>query len=109
MIEHVIQQWNLNKAYQKVCANKGAGGVDGMEISQLKAHLQINGQTLVEHIRNGSYHSYEFWPKNPAAKPPDKRLAELLQTGQHPREVTSFGHLAEETAEVLHLAPLEET
>ena len=55
MIEHVIQQWNLNKAYQKVCANKGAGGVDGMEISQLKAHLQTNGEALVEHIRNGSY------------------------------------------------------
>ncbi|MDZ7754855.1 MAG: group II intron reverse transcriptase/maturase [Rhodohalobacter sp.] len=55
MIEHVIQQRNLNKAYQKVCANKGAGGVDGMEISQLKAHLQTNGEALVEHIRNGSY------------------------------------------------------
>ena len=55
MIEHVIQQWNLNKAYQKVCANKGAGGVDGMEISQFKAHLQTNGEALVEHIRNGSY------------------------------------------------------
>ena len=55
MIEHVIQQWNLNKAYQKVCANKGAGGVDGMEISQLKAHLQTNGEALVEHIRNGRY------------------------------------------------------
>ena len=55
MIEHVIQQRNLNKAYQKVCVNKGAGGVDGMEISHLKAHLQTNGQTLVERIRNGSY------------------------------------------------------
>ena len=55
MIEHVIQQWNLNNAYQKVCANKGAGGVDGMEISQLNAHLQTHGQNIVEHIRNGSY------------------------------------------------------
>jgi len=55
MIEHVIQQRNLNKAYQKVCANNGAGRVDGMEISQLNAHLQTNSQTLVEHIRNGSY------------------------------------------------------
>jgi len=26
-----------------------------METSQLKVHLQTNGQTLVEHIRNGSY------------------------------------------------------
>jgi len=29
--------------------------VDGMETPQLKAHLQTHGQTLVEHIRNGSY------------------------------------------------------
>lgn len=55
MIEHVIQQRNLNKAYQQVCANKGAGGVDGMEISQLKTHLQTHGQALAEHIRTGSY------------------------------------------------------
>ena len=55
MIEHVIQQRNLNNAYQQVCANKGAGGVDGMEIPQLNAHLQTHGQTLVEQVRNGSY------------------------------------------------------
>lgn len=55
MIEQVIQQRNLNEAYRQVCANKGAGGVDGMEISQLKAHLQANGPTLVEQIRKGSY------------------------------------------------------
>lgn len=55
MIEQIIQQRNLNKAYRQVCANKGAGGVDGMDISQLKAHLQTNGHTLVEQIRTGSY------------------------------------------------------
>jgi group II intron reverse transcriptase/maturase len=55
MIEYVLRQWNLNNAYQKVCANKGAGGVDGMETPQLKAHLRTHGQALVEHIRNGSY------------------------------------------------------
>ncbi len=55
MIEHIIDKRNLNKAYQKVCANKGAGGVDGMEISQLNAHLQTHGRTLEEQVRNGSY------------------------------------------------------
>ena len=55
MIEQIIQQRNLNNAYQQVCANKGAGGVDGMEIPQLNAHLQTHGQTLVEQVRNGSY------------------------------------------------------
>jgi len=29
--------------------------VDRMEIFQLKTHLQTHGQTLIEHIRNGSY------------------------------------------------------
>jgi len=55
MIEQIIQQRNLNKAYRQVCANKGAGGVDGMDISQLKAHLQTNGHTLAGQIRTGNY------------------------------------------------------
>lgn len=52
-------------------------------------------------------YSHEFWPKNSTAQPVDKRLAELLQTGQHSRQITSYGQLAEKTVAVLYLAPLE--
>ena len=36
-------------------ANKGAGGVDGMSVTDLKLHLQTNGENLQVQIRTGSY------------------------------------------------------
>uniref|UniRef100_UPI0030EE1EB3 reverse transcriptase domain-containing protein n=1 Tax=Rhodohalobacter sp. 8-1 TaxID=3131972 RepID=UPI0030EE1EB3 len=36
-------------------------------------------------------HSHKFCRTNPAAQPADTRLAELLQTGQYPRQITSTG------------------
>lgn len=55
MIELLLDKANLNQAYERVKANKGAGGVDGMQVSDLKAHLQTHGKTLISQIRNGSY------------------------------------------------------
>jgi group II intron reverse transcriptase/maturase len=55
MIELLLDKANLNQAYERVKANKGAGGVDGMQVSDLKAHLQTHGTTLISQIRAGSY------------------------------------------------------
>jgi group II intron reverse transcriptase/maturase len=38
MIEKVLQPKNLYKAYRQVVSNKGAGGVDGMRISELQVY-----------------------------------------------------------------------
>jgi RNA-directed DNA polymerase len=55
MIEQILERRNLNLAYQKVVANKGAGGVDGLQVKDLKAHLQKCGPTLLGAIRTGNY------------------------------------------------------
>ena len=55
MIEQVLERRNLNLAYTRVVSNKGAGGVDGLQVSDLKAHLQNCGATMVEEIRSGRY------------------------------------------------------
>lgn len=55
MIELLLNKRNLNHAYQQVYANKGAGGVDGMSVTDLKNHLALNGHHLVEQLRTGSY------------------------------------------------------
>lgn len=55
MIEQILEKRNLNRAFTKVVANKGSGGVDGLQVSDLKAHLQTHGETLVEAIRTGKY------------------------------------------------------
>lgn len=55
MIEQILERRNLNLAYKKVVANKGAGGVDGLQVCDLHAHLQACGATLLDEIRSGSY------------------------------------------------------
>lgn len=55
MIEQLLDKRNLNRAYEQVCANKGAGGVDGMQISELKAHLQTRGKQFISEIGHGNY------------------------------------------------------
>jgi RNA-directed DNA polymerase len=55
MIEQMLEKGNLNRAYQKVLSNKGAGGVDGLQVSDLKAYLRQNGAALTSAIRSGSY------------------------------------------------------
>lgn len=55
MIEQILERRNLNLAYKKVVANKGAGGVDGLQVCDLHSHLQACGATLIDEIRSGSY------------------------------------------------------
>ena len=55
LLEKVLDRNNLNKAYKRVKANKGAGGVDGMTIDEALVWLKENGDELLEKIRKGKY------------------------------------------------------
>ena len=55
LLEKVLDRNNLNKAYKRVKANKGASGVDGMSIDEALSWLKENGNELLEKIRNGKY------------------------------------------------------
>ncbi len=55
MIGTLLSKENLNLAYKQVCANKGAGGVDGMQVADLKNHLARNGLQLTSQIWSGNY------------------------------------------------------
>ncbi|MCU4166780.1 group II intron reverse transcriptase/maturase, partial [Marinilabiliaceae bacterium A049] len=46
---------NLTTASKEVIRNKGAGGVDGMKVTELKSHLDKNRKELETQIRNGQY------------------------------------------------------
>lgn len=35
LLEKILQPANLNNAYKKVKSNKGAGGIDGMNVDEL--------------------------------------------------------------------------
>ena len=47
----ILDKDNLNRAYKRVKANKGAPGVDGMTIEMALSWLKENHKELVERIR----------------------------------------------------------
>jgi len=55
MLEEILDIRNVQKAFRQVTANKGAGGVDGMQTDELRDYLNANWQTLRKDILEGNY------------------------------------------------------
>lgn len=55
LLEKVLVRENLNRAYKRVKANKGAGGVGGMTVNEALPWLKEHRNELLESIRNGKY------------------------------------------------------
>jgi len=58
MLEKILSRDNMNRAYLKVKRNKGAGGVDKMEIDELLEHLKTHREELLTSLLKGSYKPY---------------------------------------------------
>ncbi|MCI1550764.1 MAG: group II intron reverse transcriptase/maturase, partial [Lachnospiraceae bacterium] len=55
ILGRILAKDNLNRAYKRVKANKGAPGVDGMTIEEALPWLKEHGNELIDRIRNGNY------------------------------------------------------
>ncbi len=55
MLERILDRDNLNKAYKRVKANKGAPGIDGMTVEEALSWLREHRDELLESIRGGKY------------------------------------------------------
>jgi RNA-directed DNA polymerase len=55
LMEQVASSANLNLAYRRVKANKGAAGVDGMTVGDLLAWIAANRERLIASLLDGSY------------------------------------------------------
>jgi len=55
MMEQVASSANLNRAYKRVKANKGAPGVDGMTVTDLRGWIADNRERLIVSLLDGSY------------------------------------------------------
>ena len=55
MLEEILDIRNVTKALKQVTANKGAGGVDGMQTDELGDYLNANWQILRKSISEGNY------------------------------------------------------
>nr|NIM50557.1 group II intron reverse transcriptase/maturase [Gemmatimonadales bacterium] len=55
LMERICEPKNLNRAYKKVKANRGAPGVDGMSVTELRPWLEAHREELVTSLMDGSY------------------------------------------------------
>src|ERR1700719_3936862 len=55
LMEEVCELENSKQALQRVKANKGSPGVDGMTVEELPEYLKKQGLEIVEQLRNGTY------------------------------------------------------
>jgi group II intron reverse transcriptase/maturase len=55
LLELILRKDNLNRAYLKVKSNKGAGGIDGMQVDELLPFLRENQDELVQQIQSGKF------------------------------------------------------
>lgn len=55
LMEKICSRANLNRAYKRVKQNKGAPGVDGMTIDQLRPWIERHKQELILSLLEGKY------------------------------------------------------
>ncbi|WP_026041366.1 group II intron reverse transcriptase/maturase [Virgibacillus halodenitrificans] len=55
LLEEILSNQNMNEAYKRVYRNKGASGVDGVSVEELKAHLREHKDELRRQIRKRKY------------------------------------------------------
>src|ERR1700735_459758 len=55
LMEEVCEPENCKEALQRVKANKGSPGVDGMTVDELPEYLKQHGLEIGEQLRNGTY------------------------------------------------------
>lgn len=55
LMEAVVERENMLKAFRRVIGNKGACGVDGMDVDELKPYLQIHWKPIKEQLLGGTY------------------------------------------------------
>ena len=55
LMEEICKPSNLNRAYKRVKANKGAAGVDGMTVDELFNWIAKHKESLIESMLTGTY------------------------------------------------------
>jgi RNA-directed DNA polymerase len=55
LMVQILERKNLNQAIQRVKQNKGASGVDGMEVEELSAYFAKHGEEIRKQILRRIY------------------------------------------------------
>lgn len=55
LLDKILSRDNMNLAYKRVKANKGAGGIDDVEVDELYSYIKENWKSIEEQIRQRTY------------------------------------------------------
>ena len=55
LLEKILSKDNMNTAYKRVCANKGAGGIDKVTVEELGDYIKENWDSIRNQIRGRKY------------------------------------------------------
>ena len=55
LLEKILYKDNLNRAYKRVKANKGAPGTDRITVEEIGTYLKENQPTIIAKIYKGKY------------------------------------------------------
>lgn len=55
LLEKILDKDNLNRAFKRVKANKGAPGIDGITVDEIGEYLRENQKAIIERIYRGKY------------------------------------------------------
>lgn len=55
LMEVILTKENLNQAYKKVVANKGASGIDEITVKELGNYIKENREEIISSLRNRTY------------------------------------------------------
>ena len=56
LMETVVSSANMRRAYQRVVANRGSAGIDGMGVETLAAYLRTNWKRIKEELLQDTYY-----------------------------------------------------
>lgn len=55
LLEKILNQENLNKAYKKVVSNKGVAGVDGVTVDEVAEYIKEHKEEIISKIKERKY------------------------------------------------------
>ena len=58
LMDLILSRPNMERAWKRVRANKGAPGIDGLTIDKFPAYFHEHGDVIIESIRLGQYRPY---------------------------------------------------
>ena len=75
LMEKVVERENMNRALKRVEKNKGAAGIDGMEVKDLRPYLKEHWPRIKEELQKGEYKPKPV--KQVTIPKPDKGMRKL--------------------------------